>query len=163
MKRDLFAYRLSLSLFIAGLVISGLTAFPLVQEASMICRWLGVNDPASYESLSGIRRWMAFVAVGLEKTYQAFPFFGYGTDWLAFGHFVIALFFIVPLRNPLGNEWVLRCGLISCIAVVPFALICGELRQIPLSWRVLDCSFGILGAIPLLYCLYLMKKLSNPA
>jgi hypothetical protein len=150
-----------LGLFIAGLVFSGLTAFPLLQELSLLCRWLGINDPAAYETLSGFRAWIAFVFVGLERTYAAFPFVGYGTDWLAFGHFIIALFFIGPLRDPIRNAWVLRCGLVSCAAVIPLALICGHIRQIPLAWRLVDCLFGIVGAIPLLYCLRLTKKLSR--
>lgn len=152
---------MSLSLFIAGLILSGLTAFPLLHELSLLCNWLGISDPAAYESLLGLRRWIAFVFVGLEKTYVAFPFVGYGTDWLALGHFVIASFFIGPFRDPVRNAWVLRCGLISCVAVIPLALICGHLRQIPLPWRLVDCSFGIVGAIPLLYCLHLTKKLSR--
>lgn len=160
LKRTLLAYRLSLSLFIAGLVLSGLTAFPLLRELSILCRWLGIGDPP-YESASGFRAWIAFVSYGLERTYAAFPFVGYGTDWLAFGHLIIALFFIGPFRDPIRNAWVLRCGLFSCAAVVPLALICGQVRQIPLAWRLLDCSFGIVGAIPLLYCLHLTKKLSN--
>ena len=75
MKRTLLAYRISLGLFIAGLVLSGLTAFPLLHELSLLCRW--------------------------------------------------------------------------------------HTRHILLEWRVLDCSFGIVGAIPLLYCLHLTKKLSR--
>jgi hypothetical protein len=163
LQRILIAYRLSLSLFILGLILSGLTAFPLLRELSLLCRWLGISDPAAYENLTGLHRWLAFVFVGLQKTYAAFPFVGYGTDWLAFGHFVIALFFVGPFRDPVRNAWVLRCGLAACAAVIPLALICGYVRQIPLEWRLLDCSFGILGTIPLLYCLYLTKKLAAQA
>lgn len=161
LKRTLLAYRVSLALFIAGLVLSGLTAFPLLHELSFVCGWLGISDPASYETLSGLRAWIAFVFFGLQKTYAAFPFIGYGTDWLAFGHFIIAMFFIGPFRDPSPNAWVLRCGVVACAAVIPLALICGHIRQIPLAWRLLDCSFGIVGAIPLLYCLHLTKKLSR--
>jgi hypothetical protein len=161
LKRTLFAYRLSLSFFIAGLVLSGLTAFPLLHELSLLCTWLGISDPAAYENLSGLQRWIAFVFIGLKKTYAAFPFVGYGTDWLALGHLVIASFFFGPFRDPIRNAWVLRCGVISCAAVIPLALICGHVRQIPLPWRLLDCSFGIVGAIPLLYCLHLTKKISR--
>jgi hypothetical protein len=160
-KRTLLAYRLSLSLFILGLVFSGLTAFPILSELSLLCRWLGITDPAAYDTLSGLRRWIAFVFFGLNKTYAAFPFVGYGTDWLAFGHLMIALFFIGPFCDPVRNAWVLRIGLIACAAVIPLALICGNLRDIPFAWRLLDCSFGIAGAIPLLYCLHLTKKLSR--
>ena len=161
MIRPLVAYRISLGLFIAGLILSGLTAFPIVSELSILSRWLGISDPAAYETLSGLRRWIAFVSFGLTKTYAAFPFIGYGTDWLAFGHLIIALFFIGPFRDPVRNAWVLRLGLIACTAVIPLALICGKLREIPFGWQLLDCSFGITGAIPLLYCLHLTKKLSR--
>lgn len=145
----------------AGLIASGLTAFPLVRELSLLCRWLGIDDPSTYKTLSGLRGWIAFVSFGLQKTYAAFPFIGYGTDWLAFGHFIIALFFIGPFRDPVRNAWVLRVGLIACAAVIPLALICGAVREIPLGWRILDCSFGLLGAIPLLYCVNLTKKIAS--
>ena len=161
MRRDLVAFRVSLGVFVAGLILSGLTAFPLLGELSILCRWLGITDPAAYDTLSGLRRWIAFVSFGLNKTYAAFPFVAYGTDWLALGHLIIALFFIGPFRDPVRNAWVLRVGLIGCAAVIPLALICGKLREIPFEWRLLDCSFGIVGAIPLLYCLHLTKKLSR--
>ena len=80
MHQKLFAYRISLGLFMAGLIVSGLTAFPLLRELSALCHWLGITDPAAYENMTGIRRWIAFVDVGLERTYATFPFIGYGTD-----------------------------------------------------------------------------------
>jgi hypothetical protein len=159
--RPLVAYRISLWLFVAGLIVSGLTAFPLLQELALLCRWLRIDDPSNYEALSGLRRWIAFVSFGLQKTYATFPFIGYGTDWLAFGHLVIALFFVAPFRNPISNAWVLRVGISACVAVVPLALICGAIREIPFAWRVLDCSFGVLGTIPLFYCLHLTKKIAS--
>jgi len=160
-RRPLVAYRIALGLFIAGLIVSGLTAFPLLAELSLLCRWLGIDDPAAYKTVSGLRGWIAFVFFGLQKTYTAFPFIGYGTDWLAFGHLIIALFFIGPFRDPIRNAWVLRVGLVACAAVIPLALICGAIRGIPFAWRLLDCSFGVVGALPLLYCLSLTKKIQN--
>ena len=162
MTRPLVAYRVSLGLFVAGLMVSGLTAFPLLAELSLLCRWLGIDDPAGYKTLGGLRGWLATVWFGLDKTYAAFPFIGYGTDWLAFGHFIIAMFFIGPFRDPARNAWVLRVGLVACAAVIPLALICGAIRGIPLPWRLLDCSFGVLGALPLFYCLNLTKKIAGP-
>lgn len=161
LNRTLLAYRISLSLFLAGLALSGGTAFAISNELSLLCRWLGISDPAAYETFSGLRRWLGFVFFGLQKTYGAFPFVAYGTDWLAFGHFIIALFFIGPWRDPIGNAWVLRVGLVACGAVIPLALICGAIREIPVAWRLLDCSFGVIGAFPLLYCLHLSKKISR--
>ena len=40
------------------------------------------------------------------------------------------------------------------------ALLCGPLRGIPFGWRLIDCSFGVLGAVPLLYCLRLTRRLA---
>jgi hypothetical protein len=34
-------------------------------------------------------------------------------------------------------------------------LISGPIRGVPFFWTLIDCSFGIVGAIPLLYCLRL--------
>jgi hypothetical protein len=42
-------------------------------------------------------------------------------------------------------------------------MICGALRHIPFGWRVIDCSFGILGALPLWYCLHLTRRLDRRA
>jgi hypothetical protein len=69
------------------------------------------------------------------------------------------MFFIGPFRDPVRNAWVLRVGLVACAAVVPLALICGAIREIPFAWRLLDCSFGLVGAISLFYCLSLTKKI----
>ncbi|HSH39366.1 MAG TPA: hypothetical protein VK993_11325 [Chthoniobacterales bacterium] len=64
----------------------------------------------------------------------------YGTDWLAFGHIVIAIFFAGPLIDPVRNLWVIRAGQIACVLVIPLALVCGDIRGIPLWWRAIDCS-----------------------
>jgi hypothetical protein len=73
----------------------------------------------------------------------------YGTDWLAFAHIVIAIAFIGPLRDPVKNVWVVQFGMIACVLVIPTALICGQIRGVPFYWRLIDCSFGVIGIIPL--------------
>jgi hypothetical protein len=152
-------YRISLAIFIFGLVVSGLTAFPLETEMKVLCALLGIHNAQEYENFSGLYHWIAYVSHGLTETYRKYPFIGYGTDWLAFGHLVIAMFFVKPLLQPSGNLWVLKCGLIACMAIIPLAFLAGEVRQIPVYWRVVDCAFGVFGAIPLLYCLRQAKHL----
>jgi hypothetical protein len=39
--------------------------------------------------------------------------------------------------------------MIACVLVVPFALLVGGLRGIPMFWRLIDCSFGVVGIVPL--------------
>ena len=55
--------------------------------------------------------------------------------------------------------WVLQAGLIACVLVLPLALICGAIRQIPLGWRLIDCSFGVFGAVPLWFCVRWTRQL----
>jgi len=50
------------------------------------------------------------------------------------------------------NIWVLDFGLIACVLVFPLALICGPIRGIPFFHQAVDCSFGLLGFIPLWLC-----------
>jgi hypothetical protein len=151
-------YRLTLGFFIFALVMSGVTAFPLLTEIRLVSKALGISDPAAYASLTGLQQWFGFVHHGLEETYAKFPFIGYGTDWLAFGHIVIAMFFVGPWRDPMANRWVLKVGLLACACVLPLAWIAGEVRSIPWMWRWIDCSFGIFGALPLLLCLRLTRS-----
>ena len=54
-----------------------------------------------------------------------YPFLLYGYDWLAFAHFVLAILFIGPYRDPVKNIWIIEFGLIACILVIPFALVAG--------------------------------------
>jgi hypothetical protein len=154
-------YRLVLGLFIIGLVLSGVTAFPLLHELELLGSALGIPADATPASFTGLQFWIATVRDGLRATYASYPWLAYGTDWLAFGHIIIALFFIGPWRAPLPNAWVLKVGLLACAGVLPLAFICGPIRGIPLYWRLIDCSFGIFGCLPLLYCLYLTRALSS--
>lgn len=152
-------YRLSLGIFIIGLILSGITAFPLLTELRLLASVLGIANPAEYAQLSGLQHWIARVLFAQEQNARDFPFLAYGTDWLAFGHLCIAVFFIRPWRKPLESDWVLRCGLVCCAAVVPTALIAGQIRGIPFYWRLIDSAFGVFGAIPLLYCLALTRRM----
>ncbi|MBS0630543.1 MAG: hypothetical protein JSS11_01415 [Verrucomicrobia bacterium] len=152
-------YRIVLTLFIIGLILSGVTAFPLLTELRWLCDLLGVDQTTALAQSSGLAHWLARVRAGLEANARDYPFIAYGTDWLAFGHLAIAVFFIRPVFKPLESDWVLRCGLVCCAGVIPLALIAGPLRGIPFYWRLIDCSFGVLGAIPLLYCLRLTRRM----
>ncbi|MCP5531978.1 MAG: hypothetical protein H7A48_02275 [Akkermansiaceae bacterium] len=153
-------FRIALVLFLVGLILSGVTAFPLLGEVRLLATWLGVEEVADPESLTGLKYWIAHVHVGLEKTYESYPFVAYGTDWLAFAHLAIAVFFIGPLREPTKHDWILVSGIIACAGILPLALICGPLRGIPIYWRLIDCSFGVIGVLPLVYCLRLSRRMA---
>ena len=144
--------RLLILFFIAALLASGITAFPLEWELSILNRLVtgpGSPLPALWPDLAG---WIAWVNTGVQNTYQQYPFMAYGTDWLAFAHIVIAIAFWGPFKDPVRNIWVIELGMIACVLVVPLALICGSIRGIPFFWRLVDCSFGVFGIIPLWFC-----------
>jgi len=143
-------------LFIIGLVVSGATAIPLSGELNWLVKFFGPNSPSSE-----IARWLLQVRDALAQTQAQHPFLFYGTDWLAFGHFVIALVFVGALRDPVRNRWLFDFGLIACVLVIPYALVFGGLRGIPFWWRLIDCSFGVFGFIPLWFCRRWAGELEN--
>lgn len=153
--------RWTLALFILGLVLSGITAFPLQTELEHLATLRHLDRLAPGGVSNGLDHWLLVVRDGLRETYAEHPWMAYGTDWLAFAHIAIAVFFIGAVIDPVRNIWVLKAGLIACALVIPLALICGAARQIPLGWRLIDCSFGVFGAIPLIFSLRWTRSLEN--
>jgi len=142
-------------LFIVGLMLSGATAIPLESEVSWLVRVTGaerITAASADVEAAAWEIWLVKAGDALVKTRRRHPFLFYGTDWLAFGHFVIAIAFIGALREPARNVWLFDFGLIACALVIPYALIFGAMRGIPLWWRLIDCSFGVFRAIPLWFC-----------
>ncbi len=144
-------------LFIVGLFLSGATAIPLQSELNLLASFFGSNSESSE-----IARWLLRVRDALAQTQAQHPFLFYGTDWLAFGHFAIAIVFIGALRDHVRNRWLFDFGLIACVLVIPFALVFGGLRGIPFWWRLIDCSFGVFGFIPLWFCRKWTSELEKP-
>lgn len=139
-------------IFIIGLVISGATAIPLRTELDILAKFFGGTDLVNQAKSTGLAHWIFKVREGVRNTELLYPFMAYGTDWLAFGHFAIAVAFIGPLCDPVRNRWIYLFGMISCVLVIPYAMILGGVRGIPIYWRLIDCSFGVFGFIPLWFC-----------
>ncbi len=141
--------------FIIGLFLSGATAMPLVREVNFLAHITGAEGLVQTTGSTATPAWAAWlvnVQSALQKTSAEFPFLFYGTDWLAFGHYMIALAFVGALHDPIRNRWLFTYGMLACVMVIPFALICGAVRGIPVWWRIIDCSFGVFGIIPVWLC-----------
>jgi hypothetical protein len=141
-------------LFIVFLILSGVTAFPIETELL----WL-VNHSSVFPDF--MRQWIFKIYNAVKETNTNYVQLSYGTDWLAFAHIVIATVFIGPLIDPVKNIWVIQFGMIACIMVFPLALIAGPIRHIPFYWQMIDCSFGVLGIIPLYITYRLIKQLEK--
>jgi hypothetical protein len=146
-QHELRLIRTWLAVVITGLILSGVTAFPLQTELDAIVNVsVRTNLAASAPHLA---EWLSRVDAALNDTNMSYPFVSYGTDWLAFAHLVIAAIFIGPWLDPVRNKWVIIWGLIACAGVLPLALIAGPIRGIPFYWRCIDCSFGVFCSLPL--------------
>jgi hypothetical protein len=146
--------RLMIIFFIVVLALSGITAFPVYTEL----KWMIDHQFFSNDSLIG--GWLYKVWVGVDATHSRFPFLFYGYDWLAFAHLVIAMAFIGPYKDPVKNKWVIQWGMLACVAIFFLAFIAGPIRDIPWFHILIDCSFGIIGIIPLWICKQWIDQLS---
>jgi hypothetical protein len=137
--------------FIVTLFLSGLTALPLIQELEFASRFFPLG--------SRVGEWLDTVYLALVKANAEYSFLLYGYDWLAFAHFMFAILFIGPLKDQVKNKWIIEFGIIACILIIPFAIVAGGIRSVPFWWRLIDCSFGVLGLFPLFICLHHIRKL----
>lgn len=153
MKKQYKSIRWILTGFIVILFLSGLTAVPVDAELSFLL-------PFFHEG-TGVHHWLTTVLTAYRQVQADHPYLLYGWDWLAFAHLVLAILFIGPLRDPVRNIWVIQFGLIACALVLPLALIAGHFRGIPLGWQLIDCSFGVFGALPLWVCYRKTKQIEN--
>ena len=153
MKKQITITRRWIIFFMITLFFSGLTAMPAETELAFLSRCFPPDTM--------IGAWIEHVYIGVANTNRDYPFIAYGYDWLAFAHFVLAILFIGPLRDPVRNKWIIEFGMIACLLIIPFALIAGQVRGIPFWWRLIDCSFGVIGLIPLSVCLNLIYKIEK--
>lgn len=144
MKKQITIIKRWIIFFMISLFLSGLTAIPIETELQFLSRCFN-NDTM-------LGAWIEKIYIAVSNTNNDYPFIAYGYDWLAFAHFVLAILFIGPLRDPVRNKWVIEFGMIACLLILPFAFVAGHFRGIPFWWRMIDCSFGIIGLIPLMIC-----------
>jgi len=141
--------------FIIVLALSGITAFPVYTELTFLKQQGWMNNDQFFGS------WLNTVYNGVVNTYEKYPFLFYGYDWLAFAHLVIAALFYGVYKDPVKNKFILSWGMFCCIAIIPLAFICGSIRNIPIYHILIDCSFGVVGIIPLFVCRNMVLKLEK--
>ncbi len=137
--KDLTKIRMAISVFMALLILSGITAFPLRTETDfLIAHKNSFPEP--------LANWIQTVYDAVRQTPDVVL---YGTDWLAFAHIIIALFFIPVYINPVRYKANLLVAITACGAVFILAFVCGPVRGIPFFHQLIDCAFGFIGFFPL--------------
>jgi hypothetical protein len=147
--RALTLTRFWLAIFSAALIVSGLTAI-LAREGLRLLAPLFAEGGAIHSLWPSMAGWLSLVQRAIEQAHDRYPLLLYGYDWLAFGHFIISIPFIMALRDPIRHSWVITNGIAACVAVLPFAIVFGAIRGIPVFWRGVDTLFGIGGLAVLL-------------
>jgi hypothetical protein len=130
-------------------MLSGITAFPIQTEIDYLYK--NINSfPVMFND------WIASLYNNLHSTPSVMF---YGTDWLAFAHIIIGLFFVPVYIDPVKYKANLYVGMTACFLVFPLAFICGPIRDIPFFHQLIDCSFGVIGIFYLYFILQKVNKL----
>ncbi|MBN2210401.1 MAG: hypothetical protein JW709_03315 [Sedimentisphaerales bacterium] len=137
-----------------GLLVSGVTVWPLVSEL----KWLAHVVWGEGEPTGEVHGFILRTIDGLQATKVQYPFLLYGFDWLAFAHIMLAILFLGAMRDPVRNIWVVQCGLIMCALIPVLAGICIPLRGLPLCWFWADFAFAPAAAVPLWIALRDIRK-----
>ncbi len=145
--------RLCIWVITAGLFFSGVTAFPLETEL----RWLLFSGGGS----GLFHDWLSQVYQALQYINVNYSYLSYGTDWLAFAHLMLTVLFAGTVKDPVRNKWVIEFGIIAAVCIFPLAFIAGGIRHIPIFWRLIDCSFGVVTLAVLLPCYKMIRKLMD--
>jgi len=149
--KPLTKIRIILTAFIVLLVLSGITAFPLRTEMEFLTAhldWFPIL----------LQGWIVKIAGLIRVTPEIVL---YGTDWLAFAHIIISMFFIPVYIDPVKHKANILVGMAACLAVFPLAFICGPIRGIPFFHQLIDCAFGV-GGMLMLYFVYKKIKQLEP-
>lgn len=128
-----------LIVFMSLLILSGITAFPLRTEMDLLMAHKNMFP-------NTLAVWIETIYNAIKQTPDVVL---YGTDWLAFAHIIIALFFIPVYINPVRYKANLVVAMIACGAVFILAFVCGPIRGIPFFHQLIDCAFGFIGFFPL--------------
>ncbi|MBK9924454.1 MAG: hypothetical protein IPP66_04100 [Anaerolineales bacterium] len=151
--------RILLVFFMCALAVSGLTAIPLQWELKIMMSFFE-NGTVLSSIFPALTNWLKYINEGVQNGYGQYPFLAYGTDWLAFGHVAIAIAFLGVFRDPVKNIWVVEFGMLTCLLIIPWALIFGYIRNIPFFWQMIDMSFGVFGIVPLWFIRRDINRLS---
>ncbi|MEO8711947.1 MAG: hypothetical protein ABI405_07495 [Parafilimonas sp.] len=146
--------KIAIIITILGLLLNGISAIPLISELNIL-----LSKPDALPAF--LRDWWVYVNKGVNETTRNYPFMRYGFDWLAFAHFLIAIAFIGPLKDPVKNEWIISWGMIASILSALMALGWERVRGIPLWWSCIDAAIAIAAFILLWFCSRWIQQLKK--
>lgn len=153
--------RIILIIFIVLFFLSGMTVFPVEWEVKTVIKTIWGDSPPGDGFLSPVHAKFIEIKDSLPVMKEKYPFIFYGLDWLGFAFITMSILFIGALKDPVRNKWVIQFALLCCPLCIIFAAIFAPIRGMPWQWALLDSSFGVFGAIPLIIILRDIKKIEK--
>jgi len=152
--------RFYLILFLLAILFSLHTVVFVEVETELFAKYLG-HDTFMEKLYPCVAEWMEHLHLAILETYTSYPVMAYCMDWLSYACVVFAVFLLGAIKNPVRNIWIVQAFMFACILAFFLPFIVGPIRDIPVFWRFIDSSFGIVGFLFLLLPYRLIKKLET--
>jgi len=136
--------------FILGLIFSGATAIPLEPELNLLAKFFGVADKSSIEVASGMAHWILRSRSPARHQCEI-SVSGVWNRLAGVRTFCNRSGVHRGIARPGSQRVAFYLCMIACVMIVPYAFIFGGVRGIPVYWRLIDCSFGVFGILPIWY------------
>ncbi len=157
-KRTLACIRVCLSLFFVGLVFGLHTVVFVRAETTWMADRFGRGTFVE-ERWPTVAAWFEHLHIAFATTYTTYPVIAYCMDWLGYACIVLAVLMVGAIKDPVRNIWIVQAFMVGCTIAFVMPLVMGPLRGIPLFWRLIDSSFGLVGFFLLLLPYRLIRGL----
>lgn len=149
-----------LLLFIVILVGGGLTMLFLKSELALLAAKAAAPG-SMLQTYPALAQTIVSAHQGVSDVYANYAGFAYCMDWLGLFHILLAIFFLKPLINPEGHDWIIHAGIIISVLITFMPFLSGSFRGIPLYWQLSDGSLGVVCLIDLWFCAKYLKELNS--
>jgi len=157
-QKTLKKIRIYLILFLLALLFSLHTVVLVEIETELLAKYVG-HDTFMEELCPSISAWIEHLNLAVSETYSSYPVFAYCMDWLSYAFVVLAIFLLGAIKDPVKNVWIVQVFMVACCLGFILPFIVGPIRDIPIFWRSIDSSFGLIGLLFLLLPYRLIRKL----
>ena len=157
-QKTLKKIRIYLILFLLAFLFSLHTVVFIEVETELLAKYVG-HDTFMEELCPSISAWIEHLNLAVSETYSSYPFFAYCMDWLVYAFVVLAIFLLGAIKDPVRNVWVVQVFMVACCLGFILPFIVGPIRDIPVFWRSIDSSCGLIGLLFLLLPYRLIRKL----
>ena len=67
----------------------------------------------------------------------------------------------ITSSRPSKNKWMIDWAILAYIVIFPLVFIAAPIRHIPIFHILIDCSFELIGLVPLIICKRMINKLEE--